>query len=187
MQKELKWFAEADYLRESCTASFDDDDVLTWYYLIHGPHDTPYEGGVYFGRLIFPASYPMSPPKVIMDTPSGRFRPGAEICMNISSYHPETWSSAYGVRTVLVSLISFMDDQDRSAQYAAGTVSGTPAVRKEYADKSLAWCQANDVCTRLFPEQLIAEANLRAEKSKKRALAAPDGPAPKKRAKKVAK
>ena len=54
-------------------------------------HDTPYEGGVYHGLLIFPKNYPFAPPAILTRTPSGRFKPNDQICFSMSNYHPESW------------------------------------------------------------------------------------------------
>lgn len=32
--------------------------------LIHGPVDTPFEGGIFTAQLRFPTDYPLNPPKV---------------------------------------------------------------------------------------------------------------------------
>jgi len=37
-------------------------DILTWYFVIRGPEDTPYETGIYMGKLVFPEDYPFKPP-----------------------------------------------------------------------------------------------------------------------------
>ena len=42
--------------------------------MIIGPDDTPYEGGFYLGKLIFPNDYPWKPPGIMMITENGRFR-----------------------------------------------------------------------------------------------------------------
>jgi hypothetical protein len=54
-------------------------DVLRWEFVILGSDDTPYEGGLYHGRLHFPTSFPMAPPGITMITPSGRFETNKKI------------------------------------------------------------------------------------------------------------
>ncbi len=49
------------------------NNVFMWYYVIWGLKDCEYEGGYYFGRLIFPKQYPHKPPGIEMITPNGRF------------------------------------------------------------------------------------------------------------------
>lgn len=67
------------------------ENLFEWHYVLEGPKDTDYEGGWYWGVLRFKATYPMSPPAVIMLTPSGRFKPGERLCLSISDFHPESW------------------------------------------------------------------------------------------------
>jgi ubiquitin-protein ligase len=42
-----------------------ESNILEWRYVLHGPKGTPYEGGVYQGRLIFPQQYPYKPPRSV--------------------------------------------------------------------------------------------------------------------------
>ena len=44
------------------------------HYVIKGPEKSPYEGGYYHGKLVFPKDFPFKPPKIIMMTPNGRFK-----------------------------------------------------------------------------------------------------------------
>lgn len=71
-----------------------------------------------------------------MLTPNGRFRVGAKICTSFSSFHPETWSPAYTLTTLLLSFISFFTDEDSPAQ---GMVHMSVAQRKDLALGSVAW------------------------------------------------
>ena len=61
-----------------------DADILTWHYAFRGPPQTPYEGGVYVGKLKFPPAYPMAPPAVYMLTPTGRFQCNTRLCLSMS-------------------------------------------------------------------------------------------------------
>ena len=49
-------------------------DILDWRYVISGPAATPFEGGYFYGRLLFPSDYPFRPPSIYMTTPNGRFK-----------------------------------------------------------------------------------------------------------------
>ncbi len=40
-------------------------NLLEWRYIIRGPSDTPYEGGIYQGKIVFPFEYPYKPPSMI--------------------------------------------------------------------------------------------------------------------------
>lgn len=65
-----------------------------WHFSFQGLPGSVYEEGVYHGRLVLPRDYPAHPPRVQVLTPSGRFVPGADLCLSASSYHPETWQPA---------------------------------------------------------------------------------------------
>ncbi|XP_028640707.1 ubiquitin-conjugating enzyme E2 J2 isoform X2 [Grammomys surdaster] len=49
-------------------------NILEWHYVVRGPEMTPYEGGYYHGKLIFPREFPFKPPSIYMITPNGRFK-----------------------------------------------------------------------------------------------------------------
>lgn len=78
------------------------------HYVIAGPEDTPYEGGYYHGKLIFPREYPFKPPSIYMITPNGRFETNKRLCLSISDYHPESWNPAWNVGSILTGLLSFL-------------------------------------------------------------------------------
>jgi hypothetical protein len=67
-------------------------NLLRWHFSVTGPSNSVYMGGIYHGRILLPKDYPMSPPRVQMLTPTGRFIPGEDICLSASNYHPETWT-----------------------------------------------------------------------------------------------
>lgn len=87
-------------------------DTLTWFYVVHNlPRNSPYYGGQYFGKLVFPREYPLKPPSIYMITPSGRFEVNTRLCLSMSDYHPESWNPSWRVETILLGLISFMTDE----------------------------------------------------------------------------
>lgn len=68
-----------DYLRLSkdpvpyITAEPLPTNLFEWHYVIKGPADSPYKGGYYHGKLVFPRDFPFRPPSIYMITPNGRF------------------------------------------------------------------------------------------------------------------
>jgi ubiquitin-conjugating enzyme E2 J1 len=85
-----------------------EDNLREWHFALRGPDGTEFEGGVYHGRLSLPAEYPYKPPRIQFLTPNGRFQTGVDICLSISSHHPEHWQPSWGIRTALTALASFM-------------------------------------------------------------------------------
>ena len=66
------------------------NNILEWHFVISGPADTPYAGGQYHGKLIFPSDYPYKPPAIMMLTPNGRFNTNTRLCLSMSDFHPES-------------------------------------------------------------------------------------------------
>ncbi|KKY18336.1 putative ubiquitin-conjugating enzyme [Phaeomoniella chlamydospora] len=112
-----------------------ENNILEWHYILTGPPNTPYEGGQYWGSLVFPSDYPFAPPAIRMHTPSGRFQPSTRLCLSISDFHPKQWNPAWTVSTALVGLLSFMT----SEEITTGSIAGTEAERKWYAARSRWW------------------------------------------------
>jgi ubiquitin-conjugating enzyme E2 J1 len=113
-----------------------EDDLFEWHFTIRGPRDTPFEGGVYHGRILLPPEYPFKPPNIILLTPNGRFEIGQKICLSISAHHPEHWQPSWSIRTVLVALIGFMPTKGGGAIAA---LDYSAEERRELARKSLSW------------------------------------------------
>lgn len=108
-------------------------DLFEWHFTLKGPPNSVYAEGVYHGRIVLPASYPLRPPSFRFMTPSGRFEANREICLSISGHHEETWQPAWGVRTALVALRSFMETDARGQ---LGGLETTEAVRRRLATES---------------------------------------------------
>ena len=45
-----------------------EDNLFEWHFTVRGPSETDFDGGVYHGRIILPAEYPMKPPNIIVLT-----------------------------------------------------------------------------------------------------------------------
>ncbi|KAF2431179.1 UBC-like protein [Tothia fuscella] len=87
-----------------------EDNLFEWHFTLRGPPEpSPYANGLYHGRIVLPTTYPLRPPSFRFLTPSGRFEANREICLSISGHHEETWQPAWGIRTALVAIRSFMD------------------------------------------------------------------------------
>ncbi len=110
------------------------DDMLTWYYVIRGSEDSVYEGGSYCGKIIMSPEYPFKPPAIYMFTPNGRFIVNMRLCMSFSDYHPETWSAGWTVRSIISGIQSFMMDESDPSTH--GSMVATSAKRKQLAEES---------------------------------------------------
>ncbi|KAA8496998.1 Ubiquitin-conjugating enzyme E2 J2 [Porphyridium purpureum] len=128
-------------------------NILRWYFVIEGPEDTPYQHGLYMGKLVFPDSYPYKPPAVYMLTPSGRFKPNTKLCLSMSDFHPEEWNAIWGVGSVLTGLLSFMVGNEDTV----GSMRSTDAEKRKYATASHDWNEKDKMFAELFPELLRSE------------------------------
>ncbi|KAH7380503.1 ubiquitin-conjugating enzyme/RWD-like protein [Phaeosphaeria sp. MPI-PUGE-AT-0046c] len=129
---ELSTSPSADYYAEP-----QETNLFEWHFTIRGPPaPSPYHGGIYHGRIILPPQYPLRPPAFRFLTPTGRFEVNREICLSISGHHEETWQPAWGVRTALVAIRSFMDTD---AKGQLGGIECSREAREKMAKDSGTW------------------------------------------------
>lgn len=125
-----------------------DENILEWHYCLRGSPDTPFQGGFYWGKVIFKENFPWSPPAITMITPNGRFATNTRLCLSISDYHPESWNPGWTVSAILIGLHSFMNEN----QPAAGSVAGTPQEQRNLASASKEFNVKYREFRRFFPQ-----------------------------------
>ncbi|KAG1371160.1 putative peptide chain release factor PrfB3, chloroplastic [Cocos nucifera] len=90
------------------------DNIFCWKGTITGSKDTVYEGMVYKLSLSFSNDYPFKPPKVKFENVC--FHPNVDlnggICLDILQ---DKWSSAYDVRTILLSIQSLLGEPNNDS------------------------------------------------------------------------
>nr|CAB3267444.1 ubiquitin-conjugating enzyme E2 J2-like [Phallusia mammillata] len=123
-------------------------NILEWHYVVRGPEDTPYFGGYYHGKLVFPREFPFRPPAIYMITPNGRFKCNQRLCLSISDFHPDTWNPAWSVTTILTGLLSFMVEETPTL----GSVESSVLTKQNLASCSHTFNLKNDTFCELFPE-----------------------------------
>ncbi|XP_043257517.1 ubiquitin-conjugating enzyme E2 J2 [Colletes gigas] len=138
-------------------------NILEWHYVVKGPEGTPYEGGFYHGKLIFPGEFPFQPPSIYMRTPNGRFKVNTKLCLSISDFHPDTWNPAWSVSTILIGLLSFMVEKSPTL----GSINTTDYEKKQLAVQSLAYNLKDKMFCELFPETVEV---IRAELERRKEL-----------------
>lgn len=124
----------------------DENDMLKWYFLIYGSPDTPYEGGLYIGELLFRDTYPFTGPDFIMHTPSGRFDPGKKICTSTSAFHKMEYSSSLNIRTLLMGFLSFMNEDGSGIS----SLRTSAKDRKTLAAQSVKWTENSNIYKKYF-------------------------------------
>ena len=144
----------------------DESNILKWHYAVRGAAGTPFEGGVYVGKLIFPNEYPMKPPGVMMLTPSGRFKTNTRLCLSMSDFHPESWNPMWSVATIIQGVQSFM----ASDELTTGGLKSPVSEHRKLAAVSMAYNE------KFFPtlfggnmEEAFATADRAREESEKKA------------------
>lgn len=113
-----------------------EDNLFEWHFTVRGPPSTEFDGGIYHGRIILPADYPMKPPSIMILTPNGRFETNKKICLSISGHHPESWQPSWSIRTALLAIIGFMPTHGAGA---IGSLDYTADERKALAQRSMDW------------------------------------------------
>ena len=93
----------------NCSAGPATEDIFKWQATIMGPCDSPFEGGVFFLEITFPADYPFKPPKVTFKTKIYHPNVNASggICLDILK---DQWSPALTMAKVLLSICSLLTD-----------------------------------------------------------------------------
>lgn len=94
------------------------DNFLTWNFIIIGPPDTLYEGGLFNGTIIFTKEYPNKPPEVIFNNIiHPNIYPNGKVCISILhegtdnfGYEKdiERWLPTHGINTIMISIISML-------------------------------------------------------------------------------
>ena len=132
----------------SMDVALNEDDILDWHFLIHGREGTPYEDGVYHGRLVFPLTFPFGPPKILFLTPNGRFKVNERICFNLSDFHPEEWKPAYPVTALLRGVYDFMHETTDTI----GSIESTDSERRRLARDSMEHNRLDTSFCKYFPQ-----------------------------------
>ena len=107
LQKELQ-----DIVKDppsNCSAGPVNEDLFHWTATIMGPSETPYQGGVFYLEIHFPADYPFKPMKINFTTKI--YHPNIDssgnICLDILK---SNWSPALTISKVLLSICSLLDE-----------------------------------------------------------------------------
>lgn len=124
----------------------DSEDTLLWHFVLFGDGDV-YEGGQYYGQIIFPPEYPNSAPDMKMLTPSGRFMVDKRLCMTMTSYHQERWNPLWSVSSLLLGLQSFFYEESPNS---IGGLRSSDEARKQFAQESVSFNSNNPKIAKVF-------------------------------------
>ena len=113
-----------------------EDNLFEWHFTLRGPQGSDFQGGLYHGRILLPPQWPMKPPSIMFLNASGRFEVGKKVCLSATSFHPEHWQPAWGIRTILEALVAFFPTP---ADGALGALQWRPDERRKLALESQTW------------------------------------------------
>ena len=130
LQKEYKKLKEKPIDR--IFAMPENKNIFQWHFILYNL-ENDYEGGFYHGLINFPKEYPTKPPSIEFLTPNGRFETNTKVCLSFTNYHPETWSVAWNIESMLVGLLSFMYTNENTA---GSIFFGSSSKRKNFAKES---------------------------------------------------
>ncbi|KOS14820.1 non-canonical ubiquitin conjugating enzyme 1 [Malassezia pachydermatis] len=118
-------------LRYVCLGSNHQDNLFEWHFTLRGPQNTPFEYGLYHGKILLPSEYPFKPPHVVFLTPNGRWQTNMKVCITFTGFHEESWQPAWGIRTALLGVQALMSSKADESGY--GAVSTTDEEREKLA------------------------------------------------------
>ena len=94
----------------NCSAGpIDESNQFEWAATISGPEDSPYEGGLFYLNIKFPADYPYKPPQLTFNTKvyHPNINANGKICISILK---EDWTPSMTIPKVLQSVQSLLTD-----------------------------------------------------------------------------
>ena len=97
-----------------------ENNFFIWGFILIGPPDTFYEGGMFDGIIIFPQNYPIEPPKVnFYNLLHPNIHTNGDVCISILhqgsdryGYEKdyERWNPSHGVDSIMMSILSMISD-----------------------------------------------------------------------------
>jgi ubiquitin-protein ligase len=90
------------------------DNILDWYCIIHDLNEDEYINGEYIFNIRMSPNYPFEPPEFFFLTPNGRFDTKKKLCFSNSSYHKESWSPMWTIKTIILGFLSFFLEKNSS-------------------------------------------------------------------------
>jgi len=99
------------------TVEPNENNFFEWKILLFGPCETIFEGGIFECKIIFPITYPNTPPELIFITPipHPNIYTNGKVCISIlhndidiSGYEDisEQWKPSLGVDTIMMSILT---------------------------------------------------------------------------------
>lgn len=122
----------------NCSAGPVGDDLFKWEGVIIGPSDSPFEGGTFKLRILFPANYPFKAPQVQFITKI--YHPNINatglICLDILK---DQWSAALTISKVLLSITSLLNDPNPDDPFSPDIANLYKSNKEKYEEEARNW------------------------------------------------
>ena len=122
----------------NCSAGPEGEDLYKWEGVIFGPDDSPYSGGVYKLKILFPTEYPFKCPNVTFLTKiyHPNISESGVICLDILKTN---WSPALTVTKVLLSICSLLTDPNPKDPLVPAIADLYTNDREQYEENARSW------------------------------------------------
>jgi ubiquitin-conjugating enzyme E2 J2 len=148
LSKEILMYEKENFKFPNLILRHQEDNILLWYFIVYDLKETPFENGVYFGKILLDEQYPLKPPNFIFITPNGRFETNKKICTTFSAYHQETYTSTWNIMSMMEGMISFMTDHTPDS--GIGSINTSDTERINLAKMSLNWNKHDECFNKIF-------------------------------------
>jgi len=138
IQKELKLLHKNS--PGNCSAGPVGEDLRKWQATIMGPHDSPYQNGVFYLSIQFPEQYPFKPPIIKFKTKifHPNISPKGGICLDILK---DNWTPALTIGKTLISICSLLDDPNPDDPLVPEIAALYLENRAEYEIRARQWTE----------------------------------------------
>ena len=125
----------------NCSAGpVSEKEMLSWVATIMGPEGSPYAGGLYQLKILFPTDYPFKPPKISFSTKiyHPNINSAGNICLDILK---DQWSPALTITKVLLSISSLLTDPNPDDPLVPDIAQLYKTNRGKYEATAREWCR----------------------------------------------
>jgi ubiquitin-conjugating enzyme E2 D/E len=123
----------------NCSAGPENEnDLYRWEGVIFGPADSPFSGGVYKLKIVYPVDYPFKAPSINFMTKiyHPNINSAGVICLDTLK---QNWSPALTISKVLLSICSLLCDPNPNDPLVPEIAHLYKTNRQEYEDTAREW------------------------------------------------
>ena len=135
LEKEFKNVSRDEFIQDHFL--IDQVEEPEWLVSFRGPRGTPYEGGLFKIRIIFPSNYPMGSPyiKFLTQIYHPSINENGRVCLGLLSQ----WTPATEIRHVLLTISCLLHDPEMEEPLMADRLALFKTIRKAYMKIAKDW------------------------------------------------